>query len=130
MQRLRAHRVPITWLACLAMLLVALAPLIAKAARADGAPAWAEICSAVGSRWVDTAGTAGEQNQKGPASGHALGHCPYCTVHGPDLAPAPSAPTVLPAERSQFAVPRLFLLAPSTPFAWTAAQPRAPPAFS
>jgi Protein of unknown function (DUF2946) len=129
MQRLRAHRVSITWLACLAMLLVAFAPLIAKAARADGAPAWAEICSAAGSRWVAVSGPADDQ-KPGPASGHQLGHCPYCTVHGPDLAPAPNAPMVLPAEGLQFAMPRLFLGPPRTPFAWTAAQPRAPPTFS
>jgi Protein of unknown function (DUF2946) len=131
MQWLRAHRVSVTWFACLALLLAALAPLMAKAARADGAPAWAEICSAAGSRWVDLAGTSGEQGPgPGPASGVELGHCPYCSMHGPDLAPAPNASIVLPAQRLQFAVPRLFLFAPATPFAWTAAQPRAPPAFA
>lgn len=100
------------WLALLAVLAAALLPTLARAAAAS-APAWAEVCSADGTRGL-------------PDAAHALEHCPFC---------APSAtPSLPPAAASGLALLPLAFARPATaPHAaapapaWRGAEARAPP---
>ena len=123
MQFIRRLFRPAAWLALVAMLGLALAPTVSHALAASGpGNPWAEICSVAGGAKVvaDAAGTQAD-------AGAHLGHCPLCGQVG--AAPAlPSAEYVPVRIDGADALPSLFLHAPSTPFAWAAAQPRAPPA--
>ncbi|MEH0167314.1 DUF2946 domain-containing protein [Paucibacter sp. JuS9] len=124
----RSLRALISWLACCAILLTALAPAISHAVQSDVPDGWTEICSVTGAKLVRIAD--GETRAKpGPADSglHVYGHCPYCALHVDVLGLPPAAtaePALLPLT---FEVPELFLLAPRTLHAWATAQPRAPP---
>jgi len=113
-----------TWLSMFAMLGLALAPAgsHALAGAGPGNP-WSEVCSVAGGKLV-RADARGEQ----AGAGAHLGHCPLCghLGHAPALpmAEADDAPN---PDGADF-LPTLFAQAPSPPFAWAAAQPRAPPA--
>jgi Protein of unknown function (DUF2946) len=113
-------------MAVLALLMAALAPSISHALSAGQGDTWTEICTAVGSRWVQADGPSSDP---APASGdvHALEHCPYCSLHANDLA-IPAAPAAAaPALAGPDLLPVAFLAAPRTLHAWLSAQPRAPP---
>jgi hypothetical protein len=120
-----------SWLAILAMLAAALAPAItsALAAAHDQHARWTVVCTGDGARLVpvptDAAGV-----PVAPGS-HAIDPCPFCVPHGASAALPPPPAFALPAVMAGAdCVPTLFLHAPRPPFAWAAAQPRAPPAFS
>jgi hypothetical protein len=111
-----------TWLALVAMLALALLPTVSHALARSGS-GFAEVCTPQGMKVVALAD--GEQ-QPSSAAMH-LEHCPYCAVAG-TAAALPPAPLVLPLPPAEAALqPPLFLQAPSTLFAWAAAQPRGPP---
>lgn len=118
-----------TWLACLAILLNALAPSISHALDSFNgrSAAWVEICSLDGTRFVtvaaDQAPSSGDQPQAKVAQ-----HCPFCASHAGNFAlPAPSL-AALAADPGTTIAPFLFYRAPQPLFAWAAANPRAPPA--
>lgn len=115
----------VSWTACFAILLMALAPTISHAVRGDAPTGWAEICSVTGAKLISLDDTASSQPDSGEAQ--ALAHCPYCSLHSstPGMPPAP--PAGLAPMPLGFELPELFLLAPRTLFAWASAQPRAPP---
>lgn len=114
-----------TWVAILAVLMMALAPLVSQAFGARSASGWAEICSVYGSKWVKVdAGSA--DRQPTPVSGHPLDHCPYCSLQAGALG-MPPAPLVVEPIASYREAPLAFLQAPSTPHVWRTAQPRGPP---
>jgi hypothetical protein len=125
----RAPRVLASWIAVLAILMAALAPAISHALGAeDGAP-WIEVCSSVGAKWVQLED--GSTNQApGPGDGHAFEHCPYCSLHANAVAIPATLLVVAWVEPVSAFLPVAFLAAPRTLFAWTSAQPRAPPHFS
>ena len=125
-------------MAVFAILLMSLAPALTHALQGQASPAWIEVCSALGSKWVDVAGEATPDAATDaattapdpqPARAHALEHCPYCSLHATDIGPLP-APMLVALVPVLSEVPRLFLAAPRTQHAWLAAQPRAPPALS
>lgn len=124
----------ISWFACLAILMSALAPALSHAlvSRAAG-DVWVEICSVTGAKLVrlDSGAAADDTQAAGPghetAPVHTYKHCPYCAIHSDGLGlppPAMAEPALLSLGH---AVPALFLHAPRTLFAWARAQPRAPP---
>lgn len=104
------------------MAALALAPSVSHALAAGSAPGpGTEICSTLG---LDAASPAG-----GEESGTALHleHCPLCmhAAHAPGLPPAQAGvPVAAPGGQ---ALPKAFLHASHPLFAWTRAQPRAPP---
>lgn len=106
----------------LAMLCIALAPGITRWVRASqGVDGWAGICSVA----VQADGQAASGQAGGQTSSMALGdHCPWC-VAGGGWAPAEVHVEPLPAAVGTH--PPLFYRAPAPLFAWTSAQPRAPP---
>ena len=124
--RLRTHtQRRTTWIAVLAILMMAFAPLLSQAFGANSSSAWAEVCSVYGTKWVKVdPGTT--DPQPSPASGHPLDHCPYCSLHASTLG-MPPAPLVSLPPAVQHAVPQAFLAAPRTLHAWRTAQARAPP---
>ena len=116
----------LSWIALAAILGLALTPALAQMMAKGGAPAWMQICSAQGGKLVAMADLAPQDSSK-PSTAH-LEHCPFCVLHAP-LLPTPqlqisfAAPAPPPAR-----YPSLFFSAPRPLFAWSAAQPRAPPA--
>ena len=118
------------WIACLAILLNALAPSISHALAAHkGSPSrLIEICTVAGTRVVAD-GDAAMSKPAGSDAQHreALEHCPYCSIHaGSDGLPPPALIVLQPADRGA-AMPLLFYAAPRPLFSWSAARPRGPP---
>lgn len=125
----RCARLLTSWIAVLAILMSALAPSISHALGTKNGASWIEVCSTVGSKWLqpDRSST-----DPAPASGsaHLFEHCPYCSLHANAIA-VPAAPVGLAqAPVLSHPVPTAFLAAPRTLHAWVSAQPRAPPQFS
>lgn len=122
MQSIRRLFRPATWLALVAMLGLALAPTLSHALAASGpGNPWAEICSVAGGKAV-----AAQAPGALADAGTHLGHCPLCGQVG-DVPALPGTEYVPPRVDAAEQRPALFLRAPHTLFAWTAAQPRAPP---
>ena len=111
------------------MLALALVPTLSHALSfARGVPnALSEVCTPQGARLVAL-------NDQAPPTPDAafshLDHCPLCSLHGAALGMPPAAPRHIEPVALAHAVPPLFLAAPRPLFAWSAAQPRAPPAIS
>jgi hypothetical protein len=117
-----------TWIAALAVLLAALAPAVSHAVGSRDAATWVEICTTLGSKWIQRSVAPGEgPAEPAPVLKHALEHCPYCSIHTPVADLPPAASPVVPATALSHAVPRAFLEARHTLHAWVRAQPRAPP---
>lgn len=121
------HRRFTAWLAALALVFGALAPVVTQAmVRASGPSDWVEICSVSGMSWVkaDTGEVATEDQQ--PMGDSASHHCPWCALHG-GAAGAPSVhalPALGPLPSLQ---PAQALVSVSSPLVWNDAHPRAPP---
>jgi hypothetical protein len=126
--RMRAR---IAWIACLAILFNALAPLAAHAMNAD-APApvrmTMEVCTAMGMETmsVSLAPDASERADAGKPQ-KSMSHCGFCvahaTVHG---LPPPMDAAFAPA-LGRDAWPPLYYQSTRALFPWSLAQPRAPP---
>ena len=127
MRALRTHRRLTSWIAALAILLASLAPALSHALASATGSNWVEICTTQGSKWIQ----AGEDgSEQAPASGHALEHCPYCSLHAPALGLPPATDLAQLPLGLCHEVPLAFLSAPRTLHAWVSALPRAPPLFS
>lgn len=112
-------------MACLGLLMGALAPGVSQLLQAGGDAWQAEVCSvnAPSSRAVV------ERDSGKSSSGHdlAAGHCPYCALQA-GMAVLPSASLVVAAITPQtFALPAMRSRALPKAAAWSFAQPRAPP---
>ncbi|MBX3612844.1 MAG: DUF2946 domain-containing protein [Burkholderiaceae bacterium] len=126
----------VAWIACIAVLTAALAPLLGHAvATVRGLPVVvAELCSAgQGGRLVIWAPLAADADPAQPADGRSprggagKAHCPAC-LGSPD--PAGLPPTAAPAfllVAAAYRLPAALLPVPAAPSAWTPANPRAPP---
>jgi len=132
MHVLRRRLRPFAFIALVAMMALALLPTISRAlAFGSGDTSLAQICTPKGMKTVvfDLAGADEPSPVQDPAAAHLV-DCPYCTL-GADHAPLPLAAATTSAMAAPAdAVPRLFLHAPRTLFAWASAQPRAPPILS
>lgn len=125
-RRLRAR---IAWIACLAILLNALVPLATHAMQAwPAAGRTVEVCTALGMTTIQL-GVPADTGADSPGGkpGKAGTHCGYCIAHAaadglPPAAVAQAAPAAGRALR-----PALYYQAPRPLFAWSPAQPRAPP---
>lgn len=126
----RATRRLTLWMALLAVLMMAFAPLVSQAVGAG--QAWQEICGVNGSRWIQADANGNTQDPQDPDSSlpsggaHLLDHCPYCSLHADTLGMPPAALAALPA-LPRVHTPPAFLQAPTTLHAWITAQPRGPP---
>lgn len=123
-----------TWLACLVMVMNALAPLVAHAmARTRGEQALLmAVCTAEGTRqrWIDGSARADNSRSKEKPAGMHTGECPYCTPSTDTAAPPPAARFAMPVPSLRDGPPARFYAAHDALFAWTAASPRGPPQVS
>jgi hypothetical protein len=117
----RRHLAALAWLALFALTLLPSLKRVVDAATQRG---WVEVCSVRGMRWVAPDGTLSERGPGGQGVSHGK-HCPLCGSAAAAL-PTAAAQMVLVAFEVR-AVARLFLAAPRPLFAWSSAQPRAPP---
>lgn len=115
------------------MLALAMLPTVSRAmasAQGDGS-GWIEVCTAQGMMRMALDGATGDLPSgpvpPGSASGH-LDHCPYCSLTAQAVGLPPAPPLAPDLSACAGHLPPLFLLAPRTLFAWSSAQPRAPPA--
>ena len=123
---LRRKRLQV-WIACLAILLNALAPSISHAL-SPVPSTMMEICSATGTRWVAGEQAMTDASKKSPLD--HLKHCPFCMTHADTFAlPLPLLPSFAVAGGDAL-FPALFYHSPSPLFSWSAAKPRGPPAIS
>ena len=118
------------WIACVAILLAALAPSISQAvanAKQESGSGWAEICSVAGIRFVQVdAGATDDGKSAGKAM--QMEHCAFCSTHA-GSAGLPSSPIVpLPVASGTAIFPALYYQSPAPLFIWSVAQSRAPPA--
>jgi hypothetical protein len=125
------HRMTV-WIACCAILLAALAPSISHAvAAARGIPnGWTEICTVNGAKLVKLDGTSSSQSPTPDKKASHFEHCPFCLHHAVSLGLPPNDNVLMPAVQGSHVLPSLFYQASRPLFAWTAAQPRAPPFLS
>ncbi|MGY6272526.1 DUF2946 family protein [Achromobacter denitrificans] len=125
---------PAAWIALAAILWASLAPSLAHALGMDG-PGRAghrisvDYCAPEGAPSVSLDVSAGDHGA-GRDGAHGDGqHCPFCRNAQADAAILPAPVPVLPAPAARAAsYPPLFFLAAHPLHAWSAAQPRAPPA--
>lgn len=117
------------WMACFAILLVALAPSISHAITAAVKQStWVEICTSTGVKRVAVE----EKQVINPFSSAKhdshYEECPFCRIQADTMGPLPPnilAPLVLePVTTSR---PRLFYDSPRTLFVWASTRSRAPP---
>ena len=108
------------------MLAFALVPTLSRALAfaQGGGPAWAEVCTPQGTKWVSAADA---DTDGAPAQALPLDHCSFCPLAGAGLAPPPAVPPIASLPLRGAEPPPLFLHAPRTLHAWASAQPRAPP---
>lgn len=120
----RAHRLAVSWIALVAVLMASLAPALSHATGRSDFANWTQVCTAAGTAPV----AAGDGTvPHDPAALHGLEHCPYCGLHV-DAFPVPSAPPTVHAPMPLGdIVPAAFLHADETLGVWRSAQPRAPP---
>jgi hypothetical protein len=113
-------------LACMAILLAALAPAISHALSADKSRSlWTEICSSAGLKLVKL-----ESGTQSPMHGEPTGsfdHCPFCQSHGGMPGLPSSISLSLQGYSGTFPLPDLFYRAPRPLFVWASRQSRAPP---
>jgi hypothetical protein len=115
------------WLALLALLTQALVPFAARAAAGSDRAFPGELCAVAPQDQYGAARVpAGQRAPDGPSQ-RASVDCPYCLVQGPQAALPPGAIPTLPVADTPAHLPPLFLHARHPLFAWSSAQPRAPP---
>jgi hypothetical protein len=129
----KATRQFAAWIACLAILLAALAPSISHAlAAAKGSDfSWMEICSTTGAKFVKVTDSQNPVKSSTPAEKamHSE-HCPFCLTHAGSFGLPPTAAFAFPVVSVPPAFPSLFYQSPRPLFIWAAAQSRAPPVAS
>jgi hypothetical protein len=124
------HRLTV-WIALCAILLAALAPSISHAvAAAKGIPnGWTEICSVGGAKLIKLDGSVSDDSAPSEKIPH-IEHCPFCRHHANGFALPSSADFLMPALEKSRILPALFYQASRPLYAWSVAQPRAPPRIS
>ncbi len=127
MQLLRRRLRPLIWIALVAMLGLGLLPAVSHAlAWAGGSDDWAEVCTASGLTRVAAPGWPVEPDGLPATAG--MEHCPYCALGAAaaGLPPPLLQPWLAPA--AGLAALAAVFPGPALAAAWSAAQPRAPPA--
>jgi hypothetical protein len=115
------------WVACLAILLNALAPSLSHALMAPGASSnMMEICSAAGTRWISADLAEGSADASTNTPLQHQEHCPFCIAHA-DLLDLPRT-TSFAVDGGHALFPSLFYHSPTPLFSWSPARPRGPPA--
>lgn len=125
MHRIARHLNAYAWIAALAILFNALAPVVSHAQARAGATQM-EICTAMGVAMVSMPASSDQ-----PDPGHllkAMSHCAYCSTHAGSFGLPPEAMPLFAVLGGHDVFPPLFYQSPSTLFTWSRAHARAPPA--
>jgi hypothetical protein len=137
MHKMTRHWSACAWIACLAILFNAFAPILSHATESrDGAPGTVamEVCTALGMEmmpvaWSDTS-TAPEKSRR-PASDRlhrSMSDCACCVAHVVSHGlPPPMAARFAPIAGRDVYPPPPASHSPRPLFPWSLAQPRAPP---
>lgn len=127
MYRVTRHWSVCAWIACLAILFNALAPIVSQAMVAPASiPMEAEVCTALGMVKMSlTPVQAGEQSSSKPGKG--MMRCDCCIYHAASLGLPPASIAVPVPSAGRGTYPPLYYHAPRPLFSWFPAQPRAPP---
>ncbi|HEU4845808.1 MAG TPA: DUF2946 domain-containing protein [Burkholderiaceae bacterium] len=138
MSRKSTHRALHIWIACLAILMNALAPSISHAvAFLQGQPPAWEICRADGSVMQSApAGDAakailasdGGKRQAPHKAVFSMDDCGYCSPHAGSHGLLPTVVSGLDLSGAHQIRPFLFYRSPAPLTAWSASRPRGPPA--
>ncbi|KAB8046506.1 DUF2946 domain-containing protein [Janthinobacterium rivuli] len=125
----KGKAVIVLWIACIAILLAALAPTVSRAltvASGLSVPSL-EICSVAGGMTMlpATLSTDAPDTSKG---GMRMGDCPCCSMHAATLDIPPTTLVLASGEILTGLLPLLFYQSATPLFAWTPVQPRGPPA--
>ncbi|MDQ2820699.1 MAG: DUF2946 domain-containing protein [Pseudomonadota bacterium] len=130
MHRIARHLTAYAWIAALAILFNALAPVVSQArAQGVGRAATVEICTAMGVAMVALPDAGNTSDSSDP--GHLLkgmSHCAYCATHAGSFGLPPQALQTVAVQRGHDGFPPLFYQSPATLFTWSRAHARAPPA--
>lgn len=131
MHRITRHWTAYAWIAALAILFNALAPVVSHSlSPASAALRQVEVCTAMGIEMMPMASSSDPAAPSSDTLLKGLMHCAYCAPHAGSFA-LPPAPTVMVAALGGHdAYPPLFLRAPRPLFQWSSGQPRAPPALA
>ena len=117
------------WIACLAILLNALAPSISHAlSAASGSSNMTEVCTVTGTKLVSNDQASVEKSSTDSVL-HHLEHCPFCMTHAGTFALPGPLPLSFAVSGGHGLFPALFYHSPAPLFSWSGANPRAPPAF-
>lgn len=122
------------WIACLAILFNAFAPILSHAGEAAGrAPATVEmeVCTALGMTMlpVALADTSAAQDKSGQLH-KGMNHCGYCVAHAASHGLPPPLTAWFAPIAGRGVYPPLYYHSPRPLFPWSLAQPRAPPALA
>lgn len=123
MVRMTRQRIAYAWIAALAILFNALAPVVSHSLAAP-AERQVEICTAMG---IEMVSMSTEPDSSTDNFLKGLMHCAYCAPHAGSFALLPQAALVLAVVGGHDVYPPLFYRAPRPLFAWSLAQPRGPP---
>jgi len=125
-----AHLRRTSFIALLAMVMLALAPTVSKVIAAERVDSnLVEVCTNEGTKWLSAselgqAGLAG--HDQGPSSVHDHGgDCPYCNLQATKF--LSSVVRSCAITKSVVLLPPLFYQAPKPLFAWALQPARAPP---
>jgi hypothetical protein len=132
MHRFLALRRLFSWFAILAILGGAVAPTIshALAKETNNTAHWSEICSTQETK-VSLDSDGDEEGHLAHRAQHSLHfeHCPFCVLHAAGM-PSDQKHYFLFPVAQETLYPLLFFSAPRPLFAWSVANPRAPPILS
>ncbi|MFC7517617.1 DUF2946 domain-containing protein [Herbaspirillum sp. GCM10030257] len=117
------------WVACFAILLVALAPSVshALAAKRVSATEWIEICTLTGAKQVKQIASENAKPFSPAKHDQHSEDCPFCRIQGDSFGPPPTGAAGIVAAESMRSSPSLFYEGPRSLFMWAPAQSRAPP---
>jgi hypothetical protein len=121
-----------SWIAIAAIVFSALAPTIAHAFPAKNTPQtlWQELCTAQGTKLIQSTDVAGDQQQI-PVQNNAgihFEHCPYCFSHAGSVGLPPATAAFVFVATGQSAQFAASYIAPVLPFYHQSANPsQAPP---
>jgi hypothetical protein len=120
----------IGWIACLAILFNAFAPIVSHAGGSrTGAPVAVgmEVCTALGMETIKRSDTAVPAVPDHDHLHKSMSHCGFCVAHAASHALPPPLTAMFMPGAGRAVHPPLSCHSPRPLFPWSLAQPRAPP---
>lgn len=137
MQFFRAFKSTFAQIACLAILLNAIAPTLSHAFAADQTEqtSWMQVCTVAGIKLIPLSiNDPPTESSTQPSSSNnmvmSMEHCAYCFNHAGTWALLTSTETKISIPDLSYQLPPLFYHSPRPLFAWASSNPRAPPALA